>query len=99
MMLWAALLVRDEKDICLEVYDRGVLANVAALVKSVTPIDSPSDWDLDESESRVILREVCACPLPPFPSFISTLLIHRAGSPHGNSLHCALRQSHQTGSS
>ncbi|KAI9574096.1 ARM repeat-containing protein [Boletus coccyginus] len=52
-----SLLVRDEKDICLEVYDRGVLANVAALVKSITPLDKPSDWDIDESESRVILRE------------------------------------------
>lgn len=59
-MSLAALLVRDEKDICLEVYDRGVLANVAALVKSITPLDKPSDWDIDESESRVILREVCA---------------------------------------
>ncbi|KAN0076756.1 Armadillo-type fold [Tylopilus felleus] len=51
------LLVRDEKDICLEVYDRGLLANLAALVKSITPLDMPSDWDIDESESRVILRE------------------------------------------
>ncbi|KAF8548583.1 ARM repeat-containing protein [Imleria badia] len=53
----AVLLVRDEKDICIEVYDRGLLANVAALVKSITPLDKPSDWDIDESESRVILRE------------------------------------------
>ncbi|KAF8447260.1 armadillo-type protein [Boletus edulis BED1] len=52
-----ALLVRDEKDLCLEVYDRGVLANVTSLVKSITPLDKPSDWDIDESESRVILRE------------------------------------------
>ncbi|KAG9308403.1 armadillo-type protein [Chiua virens] len=51
------LLVRDEKDICLEVYDRGVLANVATLVKSITPTGEPSDWDIDESESNVILRE------------------------------------------
>ncbi|KAH0826931.1 ARM repeat-containing protein [Lanmaoa asiatica] len=56
-IFWAALLVRDEKDICLEVYDRGILASVAALVKSITPLDNPSDWDIDESESRVILRE------------------------------------------
>ncbi|KAH0826946.1 armadillo-type protein [Lanmaoa asiatica] len=56
-IFWAALLVRDEKDICLEVYDRGILASVAALVKSITPLDDPSDWDIDESESRVILRE------------------------------------------
>ena len=70
-----ALLVRDEKDICLEVYDRGVLANVAALVKSITPLDKASDWDIDESESRVILREVRAYPSSPLPSLISALLI------------------------
>ncbi|KAG8217986.1 ARM repeat-containing protein [Butyriboletus roseoflavus] len=52
-----SLLVRDQKDICLEVYERGALANLAALVKSITPLDNPSDWDIDESESRVILRE------------------------------------------
>ncbi|KAF9220191.1 ARM repeat-containing protein [Gyrodon lividus] len=52
-----SLLVRDEKDLCLEVYDRGVLANLASLVKSITPLEKPSDWDIDESESRVALRE------------------------------------------
>lgn len=67
MLLLAALLVRDEKDICLEVYDRGALASVTALVKSITPFDKPSDWDIDESESRVILREVCAPPVSSFP--------------------------------
>jgi hypothetical protein len=64
-----SLLVRDEKDICLEVYDRGVLANLAALVKSITPLDKPSNWDIDESESRVTLREVCA-------PFTSTSIVH-----------------------
>ncbi|KIK78727.1 hypothetical protein PAXRUDRAFT_36581 [Paxillus rubicundulus Ve08.2h10] len=52
-----SLLVRDEKDLCLEVYDRGVLPNLASLVKSITPLEEPSDWDIDEPESRVALRE------------------------------------------
>lgn len=72
-----ALLVRDEKDICLEVYDRGVLTSLADLVRYITPIDKPSDWDIDESESRIVLREVCVYRLPPFPSFISALFPRR----------------------
>ncbi|KIJ59697.1 hypothetical protein HYDPIDRAFT_162060 [Hydnomerulius pinastri MD-312] len=52
-----SLLVRDEKDLCLEVHERGVLANLASLVKSITPLEKPSDWDTDEAESRIALRE------------------------------------------
>ncbi|KAH7889193.1 ARM repeat-containing protein [Phlebopus sp. FC_14] len=50
-------LVRDEKELCLEAFDRGVLANLASLVKSITPLEKLPEWDVDEPESTVMLRE------------------------------------------
>ncbi|KAI5990570.1 ARM repeat-containing protein [Pisolithus orientalis] len=50
-------LVRDEKDFCVEAADQGVLASLASLVKSITPIENSDGWEIDEPDSRVSLRE------------------------------------------
>ncbi|KAI6043328.1 ARM repeat-containing protein [Pisolithus marmoratus] len=50
-------LVRDENDFCTEAVDRGVLGNLASLVKSITPLENNCNWEIDEPESRVSLRE------------------------------------------
>ncbi|KAI6124717.1 ARM repeat-containing protein [Pisolithus croceorrhizus] len=50
-------LVRDERDFCIEAADHGVLTNLASLVKSITPLENSCDWEIDEPECRVSLRE------------------------------------------
>lgn len=50
-------LVKDERDFCIEAADHGVLANLASLVKSITPLENTCDWEIDEPEYRVGLRE------------------------------------------
>ncbi|KAG6334987.1 hypothetical protein ID866_4101 [Astraeus odoratus] len=50
-------LVRDEKDLSIKTAERGVLASLASLVKSITPLDNASDWEIDEPEYTVLLRE------------------------------------------
>ncbi|KAL4068184.1 ARM repeat-containing protein [Scleroderma citrinum] len=50
-------LVKDEKDLGIKAHERGVLANLASLVKSITPLDNTDEWEMDEPESRVSLRE------------------------------------------
>lgn len=51
------LLVRDEKDLCVRAAEHGILNSLACLVKSITPIDNNSDWEMDEPENRISLRE------------------------------------------
>ncbi|KAH7923488.1 ARM repeat-containing protein [Leucogyrophana mollusca] len=50
-------LVTDEKDLCQEVFDRGTLDKIASLVKSITPLEKGSEWEEDEPESTISLRE------------------------------------------
>ncbi|KAI5985363.1 ARM repeat-containing protein [Pisolithus albus] len=50
-------LIRDERDFCIEAADHGVLASLASLVKSLTPLENTCDWEIDEPEYRVSLRE------------------------------------------
>ncbi|KAI0086228.1 ARM repeat-containing protein [Irpex rosettiformis] len=51
-------LVADEKDLCQLAYERGSLAKLAQLVKSITPSDSSAlpNWDEDEPDSTSTLR-------------------------------------------
>ncbi|KAJ3526622.1 hypothetical protein NM688_g8238 [Phlebia brevispora] len=51
-------LVSDDKLLCKLVYERGILTKLSDLVKSITPTEPPSEWDVDEPESVSTLREV-----------------------------------------
>lgn len=51
-------LVRDEKDLGIKAAERGILASLVSLIKSITPLDNTDEWEMDEPESRVSLREV-----------------------------------------
>ncbi|KAI0077112.1 ARM repeat-containing protein [Panus rudis PR-1116 ss-1] len=50
-------LVSDDKDLCQLAYDRGSLAQLAELVRSITPSEPNVEWDEDEPESVSALRE------------------------------------------
>jgi hypothetical protein len=51
-------LVKDDKDLCREVYERGTLEKVVLLAKHITPLERTSEWEEDEPESTLALREV-----------------------------------------
>jgi hypothetical protein len=50
-------LVKDDKDLCREVYERGTLEKVVLLAKHITPLERTSEWEEDEPESTLALRE------------------------------------------
>lgn len=50
-------LVKDDKDLCREVYERGTLEKVVLLAKHITPLEKTSEWEEDEPESTLALRE------------------------------------------
>ncbi|KAI0045366.1 ARM repeat-containing protein [Auriscalpium vulgare] len=50
-------LVMDEKELCQTAFDRGSLAKLAALVKSITAVDKDVELEEDEAESISCLRE------------------------------------------
>ncbi|KAG1731944.1 ARM repeat-containing protein [Suillus lakei] len=50
-------LVKDDKDLCREVYERGTLEKVVLLAKCITPLERTSEWEEDEPESTLALRE------------------------------------------
>ncbi|KAH7908768.1 armadillo-type protein [Hygrophoropsis aurantiaca] len=52
-------LVTDERELCQEVFDRGTLDKIASLVKCITPLESRAEWEEDEPESTIRLREAC----------------------------------------
>jgi len=56
-------LIRDERDLGIKAAERGVLASLVSLVKFVTPLDTTDEWEMDEPESRVSLREVLIFPI------------------------------------
>ncbi|EIW84663.1 ARM repeat-containing protein [Coniophora puteana RWD-64-598 SS2] len=62
-------LVSDHKELCREAVERGTLDRLAALVKSITPLDRDPDLEEDEPESTVMLREACF-------QAIATLALH-----------------------
>lgn len=51
-------LVSDDKPLCKLVYERGALTKLSNLLKSITPTEPPSEWDVDEPETDSTLREV-----------------------------------------
>lgn len=51
-------LVSDNKELCKLAFERGSLAKLAWLVKSITPTEKTAEWEEDEPESRSCLREV-----------------------------------------
>lgn len=51
-------LVSDDPALCQNANDRGSLEKLADLVKLITPLGKPSEWDEDEPESISCLREV-----------------------------------------
>ncbi len=50
----------DDKLLCKLVYERGALTKLSNLLKSITPTEPPSEWDVDEPETDSTLREVGA---------------------------------------
>jgi armadillo repeat-containing protein 8 len=61
--IYVGSLVEDNKDLCHLAYDRGSIAKLATLVKSITPSEpsiSPN-WDEDEPDSISSLRAVGVC--------------------------------------
>lgn len=50
-------LVRDEKDLGIKAAERGILASLVSLIQTITPLDNTDEWEMDEPESRVSLRE------------------------------------------
>ncbi|KAG1756841.1 ARM repeat-containing protein [Suillus paluster] len=50
-------LVKDDQDLCREVYERGTLEKVVLLAKHITPPKKTSEWEEDEPESTLALRE------------------------------------------
>ncbi|KAI0929233.1 hypothetical protein AcW1_006226 [Taiwanofungus camphoratus] len=50
-------LVSDNKELCKLAFERGSLAKLAWLVKSITPTEKTAEWEEDEPESRSCLRE------------------------------------------
>ncbi|KAG2368491.1 armadillo-type protein [Suillus spraguei] len=50
-------LVKDDKNLCREVYERGTLEKVVLLAKHITPLEKTSEWEEDEPESTLALRE------------------------------------------
>lgn len=56
-------LVTDDKPLCKLVYERGALTKLSNLLKSITPTEPPSEWDVDEPETDSTLREVGAISL------------------------------------
>ncbi|KAI5981012.1 hypothetical protein EDD15DRAFT_2420200 [Pisolithus albus] len=56
-------LVRDKRDFCIEAADHGVLASLASLVKSLTPLENTCDWEIDEPEYRATLKAIAAISL------------------------------------
>ncbi|TFL04249.1 armadillo-type protein [Pterulicium gracile] len=50
-------LVQDNAELCLLVYNQRSLNKLAELVKEITPVNAPPDWDEDEPESIACLRE------------------------------------------
>jgi hypothetical protein len=60
-------LVKDDKDLCREVYERGTLEKVVLLAKHITPLERTSEWEEDEPESTLALREVSTVFSPGCP--------------------------------
>jgi hypothetical protein len=58
-------LVKDDKELCQEVYERGTLEKAILLCKDITPLKKTSEWEEDEPESTLALREVGAVLLSP----------------------------------
>ncbi|OJA13588.1 hypothetical protein AZE42_02727 [Rhizopogon vesiculosus] len=50
-------LVKDDIEFCREVYERGTLEKVVLLCKYITPLERTSEWEEDEPESTLALRE------------------------------------------
>lgn len=50
-------LVTDNTELCKIAYDRGSLEKLVTLAKSITPLDTEPEWDMDEPESVSCLRE------------------------------------------
>lgn len=50
--------MKDDKELCREVYERGTLEKVVLLSKDITSLEKTSEWEEDEPESTLALREV-----------------------------------------
>ena len=47
-------LVRDEKDLGNKAVERGILASLVSLIKSITPLDNTDEWEMDDAIYSVI---------------------------------------------
>ncbi|KAH9032520.1 ARM repeat-containing protein [Lactarius hengduanensis] len=75
-------LVMDEKDLCQTAFDRGSLAKLSELVRTLTPPPptdnkTPSEWEEDEPESLCRLREAALTAIARLLPPLATALTHR----------------------
>ncbi|KAJ6617124.1 armadillo-type protein [Mycena sp. CBHHK59/15] len=66
-------LVTDNAALAFSAFERGCLAKLAALVQGITPLETRTDWEEDESDSVAALREASLTAIAAISLFDNTI--------------------------